>query len=154
MTDINAYFDDMKTLLDNMKSSKGRSDEYKDMFSRIEKTVALKDKIFENDEERQRQVNYSAFLVSFTVDKYMKGKKSVRTFEGGRDRFDNSLDALAIVSKYAPNAAPRVKKLTDRINEVRNDKNHKINLNEYGAERAKDAKRVRDERKAPKAKNK
>ncbi len=154
VTDINAYFDDLKTLLDNMKSSKGRSDEYKDMVSRIEKTVALKDKIFENDEARQRQVNYSAFLVSFTVDKYMKGKKSVRTFEGGRDRFDNSLDALAIVSKYAPNAAPRIKKLTDRINEVRNDKNHKINLNEYGAERAKDAKRVRDERKAPKAKNK
>lgn len=154
VNDIDAYFTDMKILLDNMKSSKGRSDEYKDMASRIEKTVALKDKIYENDEEKQRAVNYSAFLVSFTVDKYMKGKKSVRTFEGGRDRFDNSLDALAIVSKYAPNAAPRVKKLTDRINAVRNDKNHKINLNEYGAERAKDAKKVRDERKAPKAKNK
>ena len=84
----------------------------------------------------QRAVNYGAFLVTFTVGKYMKGKKSVRTFEGGRARFDNALDALAIVAKYAPNSGERIRKLTDRIDKVRNDKEHKIDLSKYGAERA------------------
>ena len=136
VTDVNAFCDDMKILADKMRSSKGRSDEYKDMAQRIAKVADIKNQHFDSDEEMQRAVNYGAFLVTFTVGKYMKGKKSVRTFEGGRARFDNALDALAIVAKYAPNSGERIRKLTDRIDKVRNDKEHKIDLSKYGAERA------------------
>ena len=74
------------------------------------------------------------------VKKYSKGKKSVRTITSRRDRFDNGLDALAIVEKTTPNAAVRINKMIADINTHRNAAN-KIDINTftttYGADRAK-----------------
>ena len=74
------------------------------------------------------------------VKKYIKGKKSARVITSRKDRFDNALDALAIVEKANPNSAVRIDKMIADINKHRNvDK--KINgdtfTTTYGAERAK-----------------
>ena len=69
---------------------------------------------------------------------YNKGKKSVRTFESGRERFDLSLHLMATV---ADPRDPDVQANIARINEVRKvklgDPNY-VDLANYGAEKAGD----------------
>ena len=93
----------------------------------------------------------SAFLLSFAITNYTKGKKSVRTFEGGRERFDNALDAASILTKYAEGSNKRIGQIVNRINKVRNAEKNKddaVDLNKYGAQRAQEHKKAKEEAKA------
>ncbi len=133
------FSEDMQKLRDNLMDPKNRSTEFQQMAGCIKKAAALKDEKFETDKKREDAYSQAALMVAFTVTKYMKGKKSVRVHEGGNYRFDNALDALAIVSKYTKNGIRRANKLIDRINEVRGNKkpiNKGDFVDKYGASRA------------------
>ncbi len=145
--DYDNYVKDLQKLLDNMKNSKGRSTEYKDLETCVKRAAELPNKEFSSEEAKAGAYMQSAFLVTFAITNYTKGKKSVRTFEGGRERFDNALDAASIVTKYAKNSNKRIDQIVDRINVVRNDKKHPVRLEDYGAKRAEEYKKAKEEAK-------
>ena len=53
------------------------------------------------------------------IEKYMKGKKRVRSSDDGNYRFEQTLDLLAAASKISPVAEAKAQAIVDRINEVR-----------------------------------
>ncbi|MBR6896627.1 MAG: hypothetical protein IKN24_00510 [Lachnospiraceae bacterium] len=66
---------------------------------------------------------------------YEKGKKSLRRNQDGRNRFDQSLDILAILGTVSPQAKLAAQAVFDRTNEVRrkHDPNHvDIDIDNYG----------------------
>ena len=150
--DIEGFRKDMEELKKNMLDSKKRSDEYIDLVRCVDRVINLKNKEneFKNPEERQTAYNQAAFLVTFGATNYMKGKKKVRTTDDGKYRFDNALDALAIVSKHAPKSEQRIDKVIDRINYVRGKKEpiDKGTFKQtYGVNHAEAAKHARDAKK-------
>ena len=149
--DYEAYCSDMKKLLNNMKDSKGRSPEYKDLVRCVERAANLQNKEFGDEFSKETAYTQSAFLLSFAITNYTKGKKSVRTFEGGRERFDNALDAASILTKYAEGSNKRIGQIVNRINKVRNAEKNKddaVDLNKYGAQRAQEHKKAKEEMKS------
>ena len=149
--DYEAYCSDMKKLLNNMKDSKGRSPEYKDLVRCVERAANLQNKEFGDEFSKETAYTQSAFLLSFAITNYTKGKKSVRTFEGGRERFDNALDAASILTKYAEGSNKRIGQIVNRINKVRNAEKNKddaVDLNKYGAQRAQEHKKAKEDAKA------
>ena len=79
--------------------------------------------------------------LSNSIKVYAKGKKSVRVFQDGRDKFDNCLDALSVMKKNVPGMEQDARELVERTNEVRKvsqgDDNY-VDLENYGAERARE----------------
>lgn len=136
-----SYADEMKELLQSMQGKKGRSDEYKQLYDAIKEASELQETaLIMTDAEKATAYRNSTIQVVEAVKKYIKGKKSARVITSRKDRFDNALDALAIVEKANPNSAVRIDKMIADINKHRNvDK--KINgdtfTTTYGAERAK-----------------
>ena len=127
-----AYIDEMKMLKEHMMSSEKRTDVYKDFFEAVSKVASLKpdDKDFYAANDR---------LIKAIRD-YTKGKKSVRRSDDGKARFDNALDAMAIVDKYIPGSRNFVNEQVERIRKVRDvEKGNKfyVDLKNYGAENAK-----------------
>ena len=84
-----------------------------------------------------------------SIEKYIKGKKSLRSSRAERERFDLAMDALAIVSRTSPAAKARADSIVQRINYVRTHRPlfHRaqptINLDDYGRERGRNAIRER-----------
>ncbi|MBO6157696.1 MAG: hypothetical protein J6P72_00385 [Firmicutes bacterium] len=69
---------------------------------------------------------------------YMKGKKSIRRDQDGRNRFDQSLDVLAELAEVSDFAKDKAETLVDRINEVRKtepDGRNGVSLANYGADK-------------------
>ena len=70
---------------------------------------------------------------------YQKGKKSMRTFTDSQNRFDNSMDALSVMSDHVPGFKPYARELVRRTNHVRKvqpgDENY-VDLSHFGVERA------------------
>ena len=65
----------------------------------------------------------------------MKGKKSIRSSDDGKQRFNQSLDVLGELSKAGTYAADACGSLFDRTNEVRrkHDANHTdLSINDFG----------------------
>lgn len=74
-------------------------------------------------------------IYDLTCD-YMKGKKSIRSNDQEKNRFDQALDILAELSKCGDFAKLHVQTVFDRVNEVRlaKDDNYKpIKIVNYGA---------------------
>lgn len=146
---LDDYTNDMKTLLDNMVDPKGHSDKYKKLYDNIKAAVELKDKLAQiNDPaEKLSQITEANVAVFSAAANYMKGKEKVRTFEEGRNAFSNALDAIAVLTKHAPNISVRTNKVLKDINKVRNnnrpDAANYINADtftqNYGAQNAKNA---------------
>ena len=140
-----AYTASMKKLADSMVDPKGHSREYKNLVACVKKAAALeattKDLSAEKKAEAFRQANLDIFEAT---KKYTKGKERVRRTREGRACFNNALDAVATVSRFAPGANVRTSELLLGINMVRNNGNPQsvnyINTNNfteaYGAERA------------------
>ena len=86
---------------------------------------------------------------------YAKGKKSVRLRPAGRERFDNSMDALAIMKKCVPGTGEMIDDIVDRTNEVRkvgkNDEYY-VDLAKFGEQRALKASEERKQKELAKAK--
>lgn len=86
--------------------TKGRSDEWKELHAAL------------TDPEMK-----DSSRIFDAVEKYTKGKKSVRKTQEGRDSFNLAMKAMAIVAKNGdPVAQQRAQNLVDRINEVRGTK--------------------------------
>ena len=120
------YVNEMKLLKESMWPSKGRSEEYKDLCTAIETASKMEETTRGmTEEQKAHKFAVSSILVVHAVQRYVKGKEKVRISDKGNDAFGNSMDALAIVSKYTkvPGKAMNtsVAKVLDKINEVRND---------------------------------
>ena len=95
-------------------------------------------------QEKMKAIRVANIEIKDAVEAYTKGKEKVRWADDGNARFANSLDALAVASKYAPGMKVHVNKTIQRINKVRGaepgEATHidpeKFGEN-YGAERAK-----------------
>ncbi len=97
----------LKTIGEAMDPSRKRSAEWK----------AMK-QAFTNPPEHMTKAEKLQYAHD-CIAKYMKGKKSLRSEGAERDRFDQSLDALAVLAEANPFAKARTSKLVDRINYVR-----------------------------------
>lgn len=86
-------------------------------------------------------INLNASLLS-AATKYMKGKEAVRGSIEGKLRFDNALDALSLMSKYAPQTKDQIELTIEHINKIRKvNETHKyhVKLSDYDERRAKKA---------------
>ena len=89
-----------------------------------------------------------------TVKDYAAGKKSVRFWDSGKERFNNCMDSLAILKKHIPGMRQETQAIQDRVNEVRNvSPDHKdyLDLSQYGAARAENARVLLEQKNGPKA---
>jgi hypothetical protein len=136
---VNDYVNEMKKLFESLMPEKNRTAEYKAFYGAVKKIANLSDKYdFGHDYDckaaSKELVDLNANLI-LSVKNYVKGKKSVRWTEGGKERFNNSLDALGTVVKYAPDTKQQIDKLVNRINDVRWERN-RVDLKNYNADRA------------------
>ncbi|MBR6221874.1 MAG: hypothetical protein IKQ71_00400 [Lachnospiraceae bacterium] len=99
--DYDKYKEDMKILADNMVSEKGHSTEYKNLVESIKAAANLNTEGM-TDREKASAFRQANVDLVYAATQYIKGKKKRRRTEEGRDCFDNTMDALAIVSKYSP----------------------------------------------------
>ena len=129
------YIRKMKTLSETMASERGQSEKY----NKLKKAVEGIAKLNPNDPEISKKMLDANVELMQSISGYTKGKKSVRTFQDSQDRFDNSIDALAIANEHVPGLKQYAKEIVDRTNEVRKTKpgdEHFVDLAAYGAERA------------------
>ncbi len=153
------YVKDMKTLKESLRKADGRSDEYKGLYNAIKAASELGEKTKDMSPSKKAEAFRQANIgVIYAVQKYVKGKEKKRFQDKGNDAFDNSMDALSIVSKYTKKEGQMVNEKVDRvirdINKIRKDDNlEQINKFEqkYGAERAKKAADKRMEKAAGKS---
>ena len=79
------------------------------------------------------------------AEKYMKGKKSIRTFTEGKLRFEYTLSALGELCKFSPEAKAHIEPTIQRINKVRDvkpgDKDY-VDIGKYSTTNASDAKQI------------
>ncbi|SNU04470.1 hypothetical protein SAMN06297422_10111 [Lachnospiraceae bacterium] len=127
------YIKEMKLLKEYMMPSKGRSNYYQDLYNAVAAIANMKpgDNNFYVANDR---------LVKAIRD-YTKGKKNVRVGGDGKARFDNALDAMAILNKYVPGCRNFVDEQVNRIREVRKvQPGHKyyVDINNHGALKAKE----------------
>ena len=130
-----SYIQEMRKLADNMTPKGSQSDEYKAMNRAVKEIAALDP----NDPRIASKLMQANMKMMTAITGYAKGKKSVRTFEEGRARFGNCMDALSVVSSHVPGLTPYAKDLVDRTNHVRGVKPGDpdfVDLKEYGVSRA------------------
>ncbi len=136
------YVNALDKLSDVMMKSFDRSDEYKAMAKYVKNIGSLESYYKETPEGKAEMIENGVNLLQAT-EAYMKGKKSVRYSDDGKERFDNAIDVLAVIHKYLPEMRGRVEEVVARINKVRGaeDKNHEhhVDITKYGPERAEKA---------------
>ncbi|MCR5148184.1 MAG: hypothetical protein K6C35_04355 [Eubacterium sp.] len=140
---VGDYLDSMKTLHENMKLKDGRSPEYRNLYDCV-KFISELDPNSHNFENTLMRAN-KALLQAVRL--YTKGKEKRRTFEGGRDRFDNAMDALAIMSANVPGLKKTIISTVNKINKIRNvNEDHRdfVKLENHGAAAAANRKAVRE----------
>ena len=129
------YIDQMKQLSLHMFPGADSSEKYQFMERCIQNIADL--------DPNDPMIDYKLIVANEkmikAIDAYAKGKKSVRTFQDGKDKFDNCLDALSIVNGHVPGLAGEASKLVERTNTVRKTKpgdEYYVDLNHYGTARA------------------
>ena len=133
----------MEYLSNDMMAKRDRSPEYQNLVNAVTKMAKLN-----SDKAGTPEVKNASIQVGFEVmlaaENYMKGKKSVRSTDDGKERFDNALDALGVLYKNVPGLRSHIDELVDKTNRVRGakDPNHKdhVDIEKYGNERAREAK--------------
>ncbi len=120
--EIHIYISDMKKLLDNMMYAKDRSQEYKKLYEAIKNAAEL-DLDSMSPVEQNNAIRHANIEIYDTVRKYTKGKESIRIHKDGQARFENALDALAVVAKYNKGFKVQTNKILKKINDVRVGKN-------------------------------
>ena len=134
---------DMEYLSKDMMAKRDRSPEYQNLVNAVTKMAKLN-----SDKAGTPEVKNASIQVGFEVmlaaENYMKGKKSVRGSDDGKERFDNALDALGVLYRNVPGLRSHIDELVDKTNRVRGakDPNHKdhVDIEKYGNERAREAK--------------
>ena len=89
-----------------------------------------------------------------SAQSYIKGKEKVRSSNGGKERFGNTLDGLSVLYRYV--AGDGIKKSIhntvadiNRVRDVDNTSSKYVDIKKYGAKRAVKAKETRDKGKKP-----
>ena len=142
---FNDYQNDMKKILDNMSSPKGRTQKYQNFYNSVKAITEIK---FEEglqgekkDQLVQKIINANENLYDAT-HAYIQGKEKVRRQNYGKKSFDNALDVLSTVTKYMPSTKVCTMKIVDKINGIRK-KDSLIDkekfLSTYSANRAAEA---------------
>ncbi len=156
------FVTDMTILSESMRPEKGRSDEYKELCNAIKEAAKLPETIRHmSSRDKKIVITQANCNVVVAVQKYVKGKEKVRMSDKGNDAFLNSMDALAIVSKYTKKEGMVINEsiahILDGIDAIRHDNTISIKdrfQRTYGAKRAKEAYNNRIlnemEKKAPK----
>ncbi|MBQ6231436.1 MAG: hypothetical protein IJJ74_10025 [Eubacterium sp.] len=134
-----AYIKDMKKLAEHMMEDDDRSYEYQHMVKSVRVIANMKPEDIDSQRGRLALIGANFDLI-LSVQNYMKGKKSIRFSDDGKDRFDNSIDALAVMNKYVPGSRRVIDNIVDRINIVRDareaEKKGHVDIANYGADRA------------------
>ena len=125
------FINEMKTLSDNMMKKEGCSTEYKALWDAVKSVSEMSPNgNFSNANDK---------LLGAILN-YTKGKKSVRVRDNGKARFENAVDALAIINKFVPGSREIIQKQVNRINVVRGVKageRYFVDLENHGANNAK-----------------
>ena len=86
-----------------MVDPKGHSKEYKKLVESVRKAAALETRMVgksaSDKAEMLRKANLDVIEAS---EKYMKGKEKIRWGDEGKACFNNALDAIVVVSRFAP----------------------------------------------------
>jgi hypothetical protein len=150
---ISEYISEINKLAENMMSSEGRSDEYKAFAKAVKNIADLSGKYdytsatdIKAASDEIVDLNMKLFL---TAQNYITGKEKVRTTTDGKERFNNAIDALSIMSEHTANVKEFVDIMVDVINTKRKatlDSNKYVDIDNYGAARARKAKQLREEK--------
>nr|MCR5419368.1 hypothetical protein [Lachnospiraceae bacterium] len=151
LENISGYIDDMSSLYGNMMPSKKRSREYQALHKAVKKIADLKGKYDMNNEKdrlaaEKEIMKLNVNLVS-CITAYTDGKEKTRFTDDGKERFNNAVDALAILSRNAPSMQQHARVFVTNINRIRKvEEGHEkfVNLDDFGTERARQAKIDRD----------
>ena len=119
---LKAYFKCLASLKKYMMSRKGRSEKYQEFYDSIDAAAGLKDSKL-SPEELQIEVGKANLRIVEAVRNYVSGKEKVRSTQNGKDSFDNALDALSIVTQFAPATDSFKDDIISNINRVRNRNN-------------------------------
>ena len=133
----NMYLKEMKTLASNMMPKKGRSREYQNLYDAVQSAASIDLK----DPEASKKIAEANRKIVAATDIYTTGKEKIRSSTGGKDRFNNAIDAVSIVSAFAAAADPmEIGSMVNRINAVRrkadSDKKNIIDTKNFGGDRA------------------
>ena len=140
-----SFVDEMKTLSENMISSKGHSDEYKALFDAVKEASELNVKTADmSPEKKAKEFRNISIKVVHAVDAYTTGKEKIRWTTKGEDCFNNAMDALSVVSRNTARQKgyeihPRASEIISRIQNVRGESQtiQKNNFeNQFGGNRA------------------
>ena len=130
-----SYINNMKKLSASMVPKGRQSEEYKKLKGSIDAIANLK----ATDEDIEFKMMSANETLINAIEGYSKGKKKVRTYEEGRARYDNCMDALAVAVDHVPGIKPYADAIVNRTNTVRKvnegDKNY-VDLKNFGASHA------------------
>ncbi|MBR6381862.1 MAG: hypothetical protein IKS07_09355 [Lachnospiraceae bacterium] len=92
------------------------STEYKKLYAAVQKAATAKD-------PSEKDIARLNMEILVRTENYIKGKDTLRQFEGGRNRFDYAMDALSILQQYTnADKTQRITKRVDVINDVRSSR--------------------------------
>ena len=139
--EMKRYLKDMDTLSFNMMNQihpEVRSEQYQRLVRAVKYAASIKlGKSSKANTEAIADANFELVAAAFN---YMDDKKSVRSSDEGKWRFDNALDALAIVRTYAQGTAVMIDKYVDSINAKRKSKaktaKWHVDITKFGAKNA------------------
>ena len=136
------YKKDMEKLLFNMMNAENpevRSREYQRLMRSVKRAaeITLNNNDVLGNIEKIADANFELLAAAFN---YMDDKKKVRSSWDGKARFENALDALAVVRKYASGTKSIIDKYVDSINEKRGTQDRMarwhVDITEFGADNA------------------
>ena len=121
-------------MLQHMMPKDGRTTKYCRMYESIEQAYNNRDNLEDCDNPA---LNGEAALQGIfdNTEKYMKGKKSLRSKPDEQCRFDQSMDIIGCLGKGSRGAEMMAKGLIDRVNTVRSGKGQRtVNFDDLGRE--------------------
>ncbi|MCR4716886.1 MAG: hypothetical protein K5656_06865 [Lachnospiraceae bacterium] len=148
---ISEYVDRMANLDYYMEARGSQSTEYKNLKKAIKNIADIRQQIKTGADPAsfsERITTLNTVLLG-SIEVYMKGKKKVRKTEEGKCRFNNALDAMGLLAKFAPETKPQIMVTVNRINEVRETQvgwNDYVDISNYNDARAHSANDFRRER--------
>ena len=117
-----SYISDMKKLLENMMDPEGRSKKYNKLYEAVKNAAELNLESM-TPTEQSNAIRLANIEIYDSARIYTDGKESTRIHKDGQARFENSLDALAVVAKYNKGFKVQTNKILKKINDVRVGKN-------------------------------
>ena len=117
----------LQNMLPYMDPKRGRSSEWKALVDSIER-------IDLNNPQQSGEAKLQEIYEKNCA--YMKGKKSLRSGKSKQNRFDQSMDVLAVLAEAGPYAKLAAEAVVDRVNEVRRgNRQDTVELRSFGQQK-------------------